>query len=77
MAYQWANQNVTPGDQIVFTVSDGTYCLDFTGVPCGEGANHAQAAALMGAVKDALEAASLIVGTIHSAGGVGWTLEEV
>ncbi|MGP3917692.1 hypothetical protein [Nonomuraea sp. 10N515B] len=77
MAYQWSNQTITPAGKVGFTVSDGTYCLDFVGGPCGEGVNQEQAAALVGAMKDALEAANLTVGTIATWGGASWTLTEV
>lgn len=82
MAYEWVdNGPESHVSQVAFTVSNGTFCWDFNGNPCGEvGENptwYIAAATLMGQIKDALEDAGLTVGNILSGKQQGTILEDV
>lgn len=78
MAHEWTPNTPTYGGQMYFSVTDGVTSLAFDVQDEGEVPHsETQQAALLGVIKDALEAANLTVGPIVLLGGASKTLTEV
>ncbi|GAA4924601.1 hypothetical protein HD597_011315 [Nonomuraea thailandensis] len=78
MSYEWTGEVVQyPQNKVNFSVNDGTFWVDLMGNLSGEEDTPADAALLMGKIKDALEAANLNVGAIYLSGICHQTLTEI
>jgi hypothetical protein len=78
MAYQWNTAAVTAGVPVTFSIQNDSAGIDITAGWLGDsGRSPAELAELMGQIKQACEAAGLVVGEIHAHAATDAPLEEV